>query len=290
MSSIKKIRCFAGFTTSQDIHDSYEKYIPKNIDLDMFRQNHYYIFTTGDDYTHVIIINTIMPDISHIPKQNVIGFAHEPISFLPLNSTFINYAQKYIGKYFIGDNVKLPEPFIEGNCFLCYHEIPLSPNIYKSQFMSIMISQKSFAPGHKYRHQLVNAILQTKLPIDIYGRGCIYYSSLNDSRIKGNFEKYELYDKYQFTICIENYETNHYFSEKIINPLLMNITPIYLGCKNIDSYFPNMYWKLSGDVQTDILLLHDIFYNPAKYIIEIPMENVMEKVDLFQNLPYLFVN
>ena len=290
-----RIRCFASFTTSSAMKTSYERFFSdnesksKNAGYKLYGKDKNYVFTVGDDYTHVFIFNTAMPDISHIPKENVIGFAHEPIEFLQLTQPFVDYAHKHISKYFIGDKKNLPPPFIEGPCFLDCYEIPLTTYIstYKPKFMSIMISQKDFAPGHIYRHTLVKEILKTRLPIDIYGRGCGFYSLLQDSRIKGDFKKYELYDGYQFNICIENFETNHYFSEKIMNPLLMNITPIYLGCKNIASYFPNMYWTLSGDVQKDIELFHDIFYNPAKYIIDIPTEKVNEKVDLILNLPKL---
>ena len=286
-----KIRCFPSFTTSSAMKTSYERFITETeVGYQLYGKDKKYIFTADDDYTHVFIFNTAMPDISHIPKENVLGFAHEPIEFLQLTPEFIDYAQKHIRKYFIGDKHNLPSPFTEGACFLDCYEIPLSTYIltsYKPKFMSIMISQKQFAPGHMYRHTLVQEILKTRLPIDIYGRGCGYYSLLQDSRIKGDFQKYELYDGYQFNISIENYQTNHYFSEKIINPLLMNITPIYLGCKNIASYFPNMYLTLSGDVQKDIELFHDIFYNPAKYIINIPTEKVNQTVDLILNLPKL---
>jgi hypothetical protein len=33
------------------------------------------LFTAADDYTHVIIQNTAMPSIGHIPKENVLGLA-----------------------------------------------------------------------------------------------------------------------------------------------------------------------------------------------------------------------
>ena len=41
-----------------------------------------YCFTNENDYTHVIIINCAKPNISHIPKENVIGLAWEPIIYL----------------------------------------------------------------------------------------------------------------------------------------------------------------------------------------------------------------
>ena len=173
--TIIKIRCFADFTTSEGIRDEYESKCLNLVAPTL--TSHYgidktYIFTTEDDYTHVFLFNKVMPDISHIPKQNVIGFAHEPLPFLQLTPEFIEYAQNYIGCYYLGDKENLPEPFAEGNGYLsCYLPplMPLAPSATK-KFMSIMISQKYQAPGHKYRHELVQEILNTDLPIDIYGR------------------------------------------------------------------------------------------------------------------------
>ena len=60
--------------------------------------------TDGEDYTYVIIWNTAMPKLRcDIPKENVIGFACEPLIYLGLTQQFITYAQKHIQKYYIGD-------------------------------------------------------------------------------------------------------------------------------------------------------------------------------------------
>jgi len=224
--------------------------------------------TDGDDYTHVVIWNTAMPWIPSIPKENVIGFAHEPFQYLKLSWGFIEYAKQYIGAYFIGD-VKweggvLPLPFQEGNGYLEFNtpSLALSKSFQKKRRMSLVLSHKQLSPGHMYRHELCKAILETDLPIDIYGRGSHLYT---DSRVKGSFELSEPYEDYEFSICIENYQCNHYFSEKIMNPILYETTPVYLGCRNIDAYFPNVYVALSGQVEKDIALLKDICQSPEKY-------------------------
>lgn len=67
-----------------------------------------YRFTTGEDYTHAIILNTAIPMLT-IPKENVIGLSLEPVILSP---AFIAYADKHIGKYFIGEQRDLPAPFI----------------------------------------------------------------------------------------------------------------------------------------------------------------------------------
>lgn len=236
--------------------------------------------TSGEDYTHVVIWNTAMPWIPSIPKENVIGFAHEPFQYLKLSWGFIEYAEKFIGTYFIGDvhweGGVLPSPFQEGNGYLEFNPpssldfLSSSKSFQKNRPMSLVLSNKKFSPGQIYRHELCKAILKTDLPIDIYGRGTPLYSNSNsninpDSRIKGVFELNEPYEEYAFSICVENFISNHYFSEKIVNPILCETTPIYLGCRNIDAYLPNTYVALSGKLEKDMDLLKDICQFPKKY-------------------------
>jgi hypothetical protein len=237
-------------------------------------------FIFSDDYTHAIILNKSMPNLS-IPKENVIGLAQEPIPFLLLNEEFIRYAQKHIGKYYVSDKYNLPEPFIEGNSFIFYDR-PII-DIYKPKLMSIMISQKMYAPGHIYRHELVKKILQTKLPIDIWGKGCYHYK---DSRIKGTFKQFEPYQGYQYHISIENFKTNYYFSEKIIHPLLLGTIPIYLGCKN--NPFSDQTIHLTGNIEKDIHLLVMICQNPTHYRRNVNMNKVEEHVNILKNMKSLF--
>ena len=284
-----RIRIFADFCDSAHCKHAIESIslFCKNIEL--YGANKSVFITDGDDYSHVIIWNTGMPNIRRdIPKENVIGFAYEPIVYLGLTHKFIEYAIQNIHKYYIGDTNGLPLPFVEGNCFLTYNA-PLPVLRPKTRRMSLMISQKAQQPGHIYRHELANAILRTDLPIDIYGRGCIFdIYKHGDSRIKGTFEKYELYEDYEFHICIENVQSNHYFSEKIINSLLTNTTPVYLGCKNIDNYFPENVVHLTGQVDNDLKLLTDICANPSKYKKIIDVVEIEKKVSLLHNLDCVY--
>ena len=261
-----RIRIFADFCDGAESKNIIETISLFCKNSELYGANKQVFITAGDDYSHVIIWNTVMPNIRKgVPKENVIGFAYEPLVYIGLTNKFVEYAKQYIHKYYIGDANGLPSPFVEGNGYLIYNA-PLPVLRPKTGCMSLMISQKAHQPGHIYRHELANAILQTDLPIDIYGRGCIFdIYEQGGSRIKGAFEKYEPYDGYEFHICIENVQSNHYFSEKIINSLLTNTTPVYLGCKNIDTYFPDKVVHLTGCVENDMKLLTDICANPSKY-------------------------
>jgi hypothetical protein len=279
-----KIRFFSSFTISEKVKPLYERICESHLISD-YGENKKIYFTNDDDYTHVIILNTAMPVLKkNIHKKNVIGLSFEPSQFLRLSSQFIEYAQKNISKYFIGDKGNLPDPFIEGCCYI-WHITPITYIPIKNKYMSIVLSQKQFAPGHAYRHTLVKAILKSNLPIDIYGRGCCYY---NDPRVKGIFNEIEPYENYYFHICIENFQSNHYLSEKILNPLLCNTKPIYLGCRNIKDYFKQDIIMLTGNVDEDMLLLTTILKNPEIYKSPINLAEIKDNYNIIKNIDKLF--
>jgi hypothetical protein len=253
-----------------------------------------------DNYTHAIIINCYMPELK-IAKENVIGISHEPNIFLFGNNQikkqkFIEYAQKYISKFYVGDKEDLPEPFIEGQNFFYYNKNHFYNKI-KTKFCSIVVSKNIGSLNYNYRHQLVKAILNTNLPIDIYGYGVEYYQHYNDDRVKHkldgeycpdfNFFGITPFEDYKFHICIENVVSNNYFSEKISNPLLSNNIPIYYGCKKIDNYFNNII-KLSGNIEEDINLLVYIYKNQDIFINTNSYTEILDKLNIFKHLHILF--
>lgn len=279
--SIYKIKFFCSFGASSKCKEVYEKICFAN-EIDFYGKDKKIYITDADTYTHAIIINTMMPELN-IPKENVIGLAFEPIPFLDLTIEFIEYAKKYVGKYYIGDKLNLPEPFIENFGYM-WHSRPPKEITYKPNLMSVVVTNKRFAPGHIYRHKIIEKIIELKLPIDIFGHGSNGY---NFERIKGPFKDSEPYENYLYSICIENFQSNHYFSEKIITPLLHNCLPIYLGCKNINNYFDNII-NLTGDINKDILLIINVIKNPLKYYNNTYNEKNIKRVNLIENIEKLY--
>ena len=279
-----RIKIFCPFSSSKNSKDIYEK-INYASEISFYGENNKYCFVDdNDDFTHAIIINTIMPNLD-IPKENVIGLAFEPIHFLGLTTEFIEYATKHIGKYYIGDKFNLPEPFVEHFGYM-WHSRPPKEITVKPKLMSIIVSEKQFAPGHIYRHNLVQTIINNNLPIDIYGRGSGKYA-VNSKRIMGTFNDAEPYDEYLFSICIENYVCNHYFSEKIMTPLMYNCMPVYYGCKNINSYVENTI-NLTGNILFDLNLIVNILKHPQVYYKKTYTTKNIKAVNLIENLPNVF--
>lgn len=97
----------------------------------------------------------------------------------------------------------------------------------KTKKVSFITSNKRMMPGHKQRMIFLEAMKnEFGDAIDLFGQGI----NLVD-------DKAEALLSYQFSICIENSSINHYWTEKIADPLLAYCVPIYYGCKNIDEYF-----------------------------------------------------
>jgi len=277
-----KIKIFCSFASSDKCKEKFEKNNYFNESY-FYGKNKKYNITNDNDFTHAIIINTPMPNLN-IPKENVLGLAFEPICFLELTPTFIEYAKKHIGRYFIGDKYQLPEPFVEHFAYM-WHSRPPKEITFKNKLMSIIVSKKQFASGHIYRHKLVEKIIELNLPIDIYGRGSSLYKY---NRIMGEFnDDHEPYEMYYFSICIENTVCNNYFSEKIITPLMFNCMPIYLGCKNIKKYVENII-ILEGDILKDIMVIMKILNDPNIYYKKTYTDKNIKAVNLIHNLPNLF--
>lgn len=239
------------------------------------------VFVDDDDYTHAIIINKAMPKLK-CDKHNVLGLSFEPNPFLNINQDFIMYAQKYIGTYYIGSTQDLTEPFKIHHGFMWHCPFPKTIS-QKNKIMSIVFSNKRFAPGHIYRSNLVNAIMQTNLPVDIYGLGCCNLK-MKDNRIKGQFDNCEPYDGYMYSIAIENYSLPGYYSEKYLNCLMYGTTPIYLGCPNVENDYPNHAIYLKGNIDNDLSIIKSIVEDPNKYVKQIDRYDVLKKHDIISHL------
>uniref|UniRef100_A0A6C0JK15 Fucosyltransferase C-terminal domain-containing protein n=1 Tax=viral metagenome TaxID=1070528 RepID=A0A6C0JK15_9ZZZZ len=291
-----KIKIFSSFCSSEICKTNFEKVFNSKA-CEFYGINKKVYITTDDDYTHAIILNTSMPKINpDIPKQNVIGLAFEPYEFLGITEEFIEYSKNHIGKYFIGSKHNLPDCFIEHHSFM-WHNNP-NKEIYlheKKRLVSIVLSDKKLALGHKYRHLLVNEIIKQNLPIDIYGRGAKYFEKIKDkniyntnTKICGDFQNVEPYEKYLYSICIENYQSNDYISEKVLDPLLHNCQPIYLGAKNINNYFDGNIILLKGHLLFDIAILKTILKSPIKYYNPNTNERNSKSINFFENIDKLF--
>jgi hypothetical protein len=89
----------------------------------------------------------------------------------------------------------------------------------------MILSGKKDLEGHRFRHTIQDSIIG----IDYFGGGS------KSGVILPN--KADAMKSYMFHITVENTRHHHYFSEKLVDCLLMKCIPIYWGCLNIGDYF-----------------------------------------------------
>lgn len=265
-----RIKFFTNFCTDSVIYDAVT-----SIFLDKENTYKHLKIVKDNSYTHAVLINTPMPNLT-IPKENVLGLAHEPIPFLGLTQKFVEYAQKHISQYNMGNKIPY-SPFVSHFGFLSHK--PERQNYLKGITpekkgkMAIWCSFKTHAPGHKYRHQLIQRVLEEKLDIDIWGNGSHIYKGDN---VKGRFQS-EPYKDYEYCISIENYVTDDYISEKLLNCLCFNTIPVYLGAKNVNKYFGDCCFKLTGEIDKDTTIIKEILENSPKKDLSYAREQLFEK-------------
>lgn len=258
-SNFLKIKVFSNYCSDSEILNAYKKVFLNGVNTYKNLK-----FVDDDSYTHAIILNTVMPTLK-IPKENVIGLSYEPLPFLGLTDKFLEYAKKFISEYRLSfSNLNLPKNFVSKYSFMTHKQERQNylNNILpeKKGKMAIWCSYKTYSSGHKYRHSLIEKILELKLPIDIWGNGCERYKGDN---VKGKFED-EPYKNYEYCISIENYETDDYISEKLLDCLCFNTIPVYLGARNVDKYFGDCCIKLTENIDKDIEIIKAIIQNSPK--------------------------
>lgn len=155
-------------------------------------------------------------------------------------------------------------------------------HINKNKFISAIDSGKVLTPNHKLRVDTIyklNTICQSKF--DIYGYIC---NKMNGNNIKGTLphrSKESGLLNYKFNLCIENCNTDYYFSEKFIDPLLCWTMPVYFGCNKISNFFPKgSYYAINPSNKDYINEINDLI-NSDYYEKNIP--NIKKARDLILN-------
>lgn len=94
----------------------------------------------------------------------------------------------------------------------------------KTKGFSMIYSHKNQTEGHRLRHQIASLFNEG---IDLLGNGTPSPLTCKEEGLVD----------YQYSIIIENVKLNDYFTEKLIDCLMVGTIPIYWGCPNISNYF-----------------------------------------------------
>ena len=122
------------------------------------------------------------------------------------------------------DNCNNAKKFIFGSCWIDHNNFKSD----KKNEISFLMSNKSFAPGHKFRHSIwdflknyennIFTIKKIKSPPRIESKNIIFENA-------------------KFSIIIENVKRKNWITEKLIDCFATKTIPIYYGCPNVGEWF-----------------------------------------------------
>lgn len=210
--------------TAQVLEETYRRLLPQD-------EEELRIVSTLEDCDYVIVQDSTE---DQIPKdKKVVFFQREP---------------EHVHRYtYSGDNLYRSWCHSDGDGWmpqtwwlsLSHKELSDLEYPNKQYRLSFVDSGRAELPGHRNRLSALQDIINHVS--DIHAWGKITEGRQNNGIFKTPLPyraKEKAFLKYKYAMVIENGSTPHYFSEKMIDPMLCWTTPIYWGCSKIDKYFP----------------------------------------------------
>jgi len=228
-------------------------------------------FTTADDYDFAIVFNRADEDIRQNAKIITViqepswSDAHENKKFLTGSDYLIVHDPERFEK---ANGVKLGGKVIESPAFMFFHDhvdhsfFEGKELVKKEKKLSMVVSGLYFnRANYRKRVEVLVNILKSDLDIDVYGRKL----NIEDRRYKGPLEeKYRGILPYEYSIAIENSNEKNYITEKFVDCVLCNTTPIYNGAPNIaEVYDPNYFSTIDLDSEDIVEDIRKIVALPA---------------------------
>lgn len=115
---------------------------------------------------------------------------------------------------------------------------PAKQKLYdKTKLCSYIVSMKQATQEQQLRVKLLQLFYKFKnrFPdVDLFGRGHNPFPEDHDNGFDG---KVDILKDYAFSIALENWVQDNYFSEKLVDCFMVGAVPIYMGAKKIGDYF-----------------------------------------------------
>ncbi len=167
------------------------------------------------------------PVVDAVKSRLKVAWLFEPrVIFDGFYEGILNFEHKfdYILTY---DEELLKRPkylkYIVGQSRVSDHDAKM--NHPKNKRVSLIASNKMISYGHRFRHEVTQA-LAVKHNIDLWGSGYKRFDS-----------KLDPLKDYQYSIAIMNCRTNNFFTEVLLDCFRLGTIPIFWGCPNIGEYF-----------------------------------------------------
>lgn len=241
-----------------------------------------------------LIVDSPYNVAQHMPN---IFIQVEPEIIVPQEKYLIENYKKYLYIFTYNENVLKACPNARR---YFYGTKWLQPSVYEGhdttqkrfQISHLAGSKKiNNAPGHILRQIIHHS--QAKLaafPITFFRSGTQkpLIADYGSNPILGD-DKKELFETYQYAFVTENSRAPNYFTEKLIDCLLMKTIPIYYGAPNISSIFDTTGWILleTGslkEIQEKLATLVPTIYTDSYNVILKNYETALSYSNLYKNI------
>jgi hypothetical protein len=196
-----------------------------------------------------------------------------------INSFIYEYASKNIDKFDLiftfdedllklGDNVRY---YPYGTTWIGEEDRAIHD---KSKILSAVFSDKKMTKGHGLRHEIYAS---HKNEVDFFG-------AINNNRIE---HKITGHKDYAFSLIVENWTGNSYFSEKLLDCLLTGTIPVYWGFSKFNEFFdPNgfVYFTEASQLRDIIPYLTMDNYTSRLDAVKENFKRALNYIDLEENL------
>lgn len=212
----------------------------------------------SQNLNHLVLIDNAIQhfELLPVPIKNLYGWVCESPAVVneTINYLWYNYhkVEQHFKKVFVCDKDLVNRSPVFQYC-PSGSNLPWIPDseygVYsKTKLCSMVASAKNFTSGHKIRHHYAN---QFKDKLDLFGGAC-GSSRLpeTDPRRPWDSKMYGLKD-YMFSVVVENYFSNGYYSEKITDCFATGTIPVYAGSSVVGELF-NMDGIIVLDSNFDI--------------------------------------
>lgn len=178
---------------------------------------------------------------------------------------YINFYKISHNFNYVFSNVSLPNlPENEKNKLIIFPMAgswvePMKEDYQKNKIVSAIFSPKSYLPGHKLRKEIENRFIKDQI-IDFYGQEHKFIQNKSEG----------LYE-YFYSVTVENFKANNFFTEKLIDCFLSKTIPIYYGPSNIGEYFNSegiICFNSVDELEKILKMINYQFYNIRKDIVE----------------------
>lgn len=236
-----------------------------------------------EECDYLVILDYPKEDFSiKVNKNNIIHLCLEPPNEI---SKYRQYANKKVKVIFNQLDIKKNNilshgalPWHINKNFDFLNNLKVESLTKENKIVWVTSNQRS-SKGHNIRMDFLDQIKGLSF-VDLYGRG-----------INPVEDKWDVLKGSKYAIAYENFQSDYYWTEKIIDCYLSYTMPIYFGCNTIENYFPeNSYIQIDPKDRHIDLFLKEIVVS-AKW--EENLEAITKARDLvlneYQLFPFLYI-